>query len=161
MLDCSLDTRYRISGRAWRAIQLKLPTTLLNCFSSPFVTRSAGFLCLAISMYVVFLVLSATSRRISCPATSNCLPQNLIRPFSFLPTSNLVRRRSTTACPVSVHAHKKSSTCVVRTTSTHRSLHGSRTLEKCGCLAVRLPWHRGPPSSRIHGHCHRVHTQVL
>ena len=33
-------------------------------------------------------------------------------PFSFLPTSNLVRRRSTTACPVSVHAHKKSSTCV-------------------------------------------------
>ena len=64
MLDCSLDTRYKISGRAWRAIQLKLPTTLLNCFSSPFVTRSAGFLCLAISMYVVFLVLSLVHSRV-------------------------------------------------------------------------------------------------
>ena len=118
MLDCSLDTRYKISGLAWRAIQLKLPTTLLNCFSSPLVTGSAGFLCLAISTYVVFLVLSATSRRMSCPDASNCLPQNLSRPSSFLPTSNLVRRRSTIACPDSVHAHRKSSTCVVRTTST-------------------------------------------
>ena len=77
MLDCRRDTRYKISGLAWRAIQLKLPTALLSSFSSPLVAGSPGFLCLAISMEVVFLALSSTSRNTSCPDASDCSPQDL------------------------------------------------------------------------------------
>ena len=110
MLDCSLDTRYKTSGRAWRLA--RYPTQATNNTSQlllfTFGNRICGIPVLGdfhISGLpgVIFYI-----QEKSCPDASNCWPQTLNRPSSFLPTWP-ASSRSDNSFPLSGTAAWKSS----------------------------------------------------